>query len=99
MHFQEDVVNIKSNYINYRSRLGVEYRLSNKIKIRVGFKQARGALTADEEREGINFNPSFGVGIPLKIWQRQYMQLDYALDPGNFGEGLSHLFSFSMELK
>ena len=98
MHFQEDVVNITSNYINYRSRLGVEYHLFNNIKLRVGFKQGKGALTSDEGG-GINLKPSFGAGIPLKIWKRQFMQMDYALDPGNLGEGLSHLFSFSMELK
>ena len=97
--FQEDIVSIPGKYINYRARLGVEYRLANDIKLRGGLKQARGAFTSDEEKNGINLNPSLGVGIPLKIWERQYVQLDYALDLGGVGEGLSYLFSFSMELK
>ena len=99
IHFQEDMVSTTGKYINYRSRLGVEYRLSNNMKLRGGLKQARGALISDEKFFGINLKPSFGIGIPLKIWQRQYVQLDYAFDPGSVGEGLSHLFSFSMEYK
>jgi hypothetical protein len=47
--------------------------------------------------DGINLKPTFGIGAPLKVWQRQYIQLDYALDPGSVGEDLSHLFSFSFK--
>ena len=99
IYFQEDIVNIPDKYINYRIRLGMEYRLSNNVKLRLGFKQAQGALTFDEGKNSNNLKPSFGAGIPLKLWKRQYMQMDYALDPGNVDEGLSHLFSFSMELR
>ena len=98
IYFQEDMVSTPSKYINYRARLGIEYRLANNLKLRGGLKQTRGVMTSDE-KNGINLKPSFGVGIPLKIWKREYMQMDYALDPGNVGEGLSHLFSFSMKLK
>ena len=90
---------ISSNNINYRSRLGMEYRLPNNVKLRGGIAQVRGAITSDEKINGINLKPSFGVGIPIKVWKKQYLQMDYALDPGSVGEGLSHLFSFSMQLK
>lgn len=99
IYFQEDIVSIPDADINYRSRLGMEYRFSNGIKLYGGLKQARGALASNEKINGINLKPSFGAGIPVQIGPRQYMQLDYALDPGSVGEGLSHLFSFSMELK
>ena len=99
IYFQEDMVSTPGKYINYRSRLGIEYRLSNRIMIRGGLTQIQGVLTSDEEKNGFNLKPSFGAGIPLKIWEEQNVRLDYALDPGSVGEGLSHLFSFSMELK
>ena len=99
IYFQEDIVSIPDKYINYRYRLGMEYRLTNGIKLRGGFKQARGALTSDEEKPNYNFKPTLGAGVPVEIWEKQYMQMDYALDLGSVGEGLSHLFSFSMKLK
>ena len=98
INFQEDIVSTPGKYINYRSRLGMEYRLSNHVKIRWGLKQAQGAVTSDEEINGFNFKPSFGAGIPLQIWRTQFIKLDYALDSGNVGEGFSHLFSFAMEI-
>ena len=39
---------IPDNYINYRSRIGIEYHLSNDIKIRAGLKQGRGISSSDE---------------------------------------------------
>mgnify|MGYP001982919437 FL=1 len=92
------MVSTPSKYINYRARLGIEYRLANNLKLRGGLKQTRGVMTSDE-KNGINLKPSFGAGIPIKVWKKQYLQMDYALDPGSVGEGLSHLFSFSMQLK
>jgi hypothetical protein len=77
----------------------MEYRLTNDIKLRGGFKQARGAMSSDEEKPSYNFKPTLGAGVPVEIWEKQYMQMDYALDLGSVGEGLSHLFSFSMKLK
>ena len=99
IYFQEDIVSIPGNNINYRSRLGVEYRLPNNVKLRGGLAQVRGDITSDEKINGINLKPSFGAGIPLKVWKKQYLQMDYALDLGSVGEGLSHLFSFSMKIK
>ena len=97
IYFQEDIVNIPDKYINYRTRLGIEYRLSNNVKLRLGCKQARGTRTSDDKIDGFNLKSSFGIGAPIKVWQRQYIQLDYALDLGSVGEGLSHLFSFSLK--
>ena len=83
--------------VNYRSRFGSEFQLSNKVKIRWGTKQLWGTLPADTKLDGLNIKPTFGVGVPIQVWQKQYIQLDYALDPGSVGEGLSHLFSFSLK--
>ena len=94
--FQEDIMITPSDNVNYRSRFGTEFRLSNKVKIRWGAKQSWGALPTGTKFDGLNIKPSFGVGVPIKVWQRQYIHLDYALDPGSVGEGLSHLFSFSL---
>ncbi len=94
--FQEDIMVTPSDDVNYRSRFGTEFRLSNKVKIRLGAKQAWGALPMGTKMDGMNIKPTFGTGVPIKVWQRQYINLDYALDPGSVGEGLSHLFSFSL---
>jgi len=97
LFFQEDVMIIPNNDVNYRTRIGSEFRLANKTKLRFGAKQARGAIPSGTIMNGLNIKPTFGVGVPFKIWQRQYINLDYALDPGSVGEGLSHLFSFSFK--
>ena len=83
--------------VNYRTRIGSEYKLKNKIKLRGGLTQSYGAVPEGTKIDGIKLKPTVGIGAPLKVWQRQYIQLDYALDPGSVGEGLSHLFSFSLE--
>ena len=56
-----------------------------------------GAVPEGIKIDEINLKPTFGVGAPIKVWQRQYINLDYALDPGSAGEGFSHLFSFSLK--
>ena len=95
--FQEDIMISPGDDVNYRTRIGSEYKLKNKVKLRGGLKQSWGAIRRGTKMDGINLKPTFGVGAPLKVWQRQYIQLDYALDPGSVGEGLSHLFSFSLQ--
>ena len=97
LFIQEDIMITPNDDVNYRLRIGSEYRMENKIKLRTGIKQARGAFPADSIIEGLNIKPTFGVGVPLQVWQRQYINLDYALDPGSAGEGFSHLFSFSLK--
>ena len=95
--FQEDIMVTPNDDVNYRTRIGSEYKLKNKIKLRGGLKQSRGAVPEGTKIDGINLKPTFGVGAPLKVWQKQYIQLDYALDLGSVGEELSHLFSFSLK--
>ena len=83
--------------VNYRTRVGSEYKLNNNIQLRAGLKQSREAIQGETKMNGINIKPTFGIGVPLKVWERQYIHLDYALDPGSVGEGMSHLFSFSLQ--
>lgn len=94
---QEDIIISPNNHVNYRTRLASEYKLKNKVKLRGGIKQSWGALSAGTIMDGLNIKPTIGTGVPIKVWKRQYIQLDYALDPGSVGEGLSHLFSFSLK--
>ena len=96
LFIQEDIMITPNDDVNYRTRIGSEYRLANNIKIRGGVKQAWGAIPAGTQLKGLNIKPAFGVGVPIKVWHRQFINLDYALDPGSIGEGLSHLFSFSL---
>jgi len=96
LFFQEDIMITPGDDVNYRSRFGSEFKLSNKVKIRWGAKQSWGTLPAGTKLDGLNIKPSFGVGVPIKVWKRQYIDLDYALDLGSVGEGVSHLFSFSL---
>ena len=96
LFIQEDIMITPNDDVNYRTHIGSEYKLKNKIKLRGGLKQSRGAVPEGTKIDGINLKPTFGIGAPLKVWQRQYIQLDYALDLGSVGEGLSHLFSFSL---
>ena len=97
LFIQEDIMVTPNDDVNYCTRIGSEYKLKNKIKLRGGLKQSRGAVPEGTKIDGINLKPTFGIGAPLKVWQRQYIQLDYALDLGSVGEGLSHLFSFSLK--
>ena len=97
LFFQEDVMITPNNDVNYRTRIGSEFRLANKTKLRFGAKQARGAIPSGTIMNSLNIKPTFGVGVPFKIWKKQYINLDYALDPGSVGEELSHLFSFSFK--
>ena len=97
LFIQEDVIVTPNDDVNYCTRIGSEYKLKNKIKLRGGLKQSRSAVLEGTKIDGINLKPTFGIGAPLKVWQRQYIQLDYALDLGSAGEGLSHLFSFSLK--
>ena len=97
LFIQEDIMVTPNDDVNYRTRIGSEYKLKNKIKLRGGLKQSYGAVPEGTKIDGINLKPTFGVGAPLKVWQKQYIQLDYALDLGSVGEGLSHLFSFSLK--
>ena len=69
------------------------------MKIRLGVKQSWGALPYGKIVNRLNIKPTLGVGMPIQIWQRQYILLDYAIDPGTVGEGISHLFTFTVDFK
>jgi hypothetical protein len=97
LFFQEDIIVLPANDINYRLRYGTEFKLDNKIKIRFGAKQFYYALQPHLEQNPKKIKPSFGLGVPFKIWRGRYLNLDYALDLGLFNEGISHLFSFSAQ--
>ena len=97
LFIQEDIMITPNDDVNYRTRIGSEYKLKNKIKLRGGLTQSYGAVPEGTKIDGINLKPTFGIGAQLKVWQKQYIQLDYALDLGSVGEGLSHLFSFSLK--
>ncbi len=97
LFFREDIMISPSDDVNYRMRIGSEYKLKNKVKLRGGLKQSWGAIQGGTKVDGINIKPTFGAGVPIKVWKRQFVNLDYALDPGSVGEGLSHLFSFSLK--
>jgi len=96
--FQEDIMISPGDDVNYRIRIGSEYKLKNNVKLRAGLKQSWGAYPKGTKRDGINLKPTFGAGVPIKVWQKQSVQLDCALDPGSVGEGMSLLFSFSLQL-
>jgi len=96
LFIQQDIMLTPNDDVNYRTRIGSEYSLVNKVKIRGGLKQARGSIHLGTQLKGLNVIPAFGVGVPIQIWHRQFINLDYGLDLGNVGEGLSHLFSFSL---
>ena len=69
---------------------GAEYLLNYKstfpISIRMGIKELNNDLSF-----------SLGFGMPFKIGEKIKLHWDYALDPGIMSEGISHLFSFTME--
>ena len=97
LFFQEDIMISPIDDVNYRMRIGSEYKLKNRVKLRGGIKQSWGALSVGTIMDGLNIKPTIGAGVPIQVWQRQYIQLDYALDTWSVGEGLSHLFSFSLQ--
>ncbi len=97
LFIQEDIMITPNDDVNYRTRIGSEYKLKNKIKLRGGLKQSYGTVLEGTIMDGVNLKPTFGIGAPLKVWQRQLINLDYALDPGSVGEEQSHLFSFSLQ--
>ena len=73
-----------------KMHLGVEYSLNYKdsfpMLVRMGIKELNNDLSF-----------SLGFGMPFKIGKNLNLHLDYALDPGLVNEGLSHLFSFTIE--
>ena len=80
---QGDYINYDSHK-TYLSRIGYEYLISDKFSLRVGLK--------GQDNIGIGFGYIFDIhdSIPLL--------LDYSLDLGSEDEGISHLFTWSLNL-
>jgi len=89
-------ISIIENPLNSKKKLyhkfhfGAEYLLNYKnsfpIAIRMGIKELNNDLSF-----------SLGLGMPFKIGKNIKLHWDYALDPGMMNEGVSHLFSFTVE--
>ena len=83
---QED----KKEKLFSKIHFGAEYLLNYKntfpISIRMGIKELNNDLSF-----------SLGLGMPFRIGKKIKLYWDYALDPGMMSEGVSHLFSFTME--
>ena len=97
LFLQQDIILLPNDNVNYRSRLGIEYKLKNKLNFRGGLNQLKGTSLKGAKREKFNLKPTIGAGIPIQIWNKHYLQFDYAFDIGIVDEGFSHLFSFSLE--
>ena len=56
-----------------------DFCLKNKIKLRFGFKQASGTSPIIKDNLSNfpkNLKSSFGIGIPIKVWHKQYISFD-----------------------
>jgi len=93
---QVDLVPPPEQDMTTRFRGGVEYTYQENINIRLGLKQKYDSQLS-KETIPFNFAPSLGFGIPITIWKNKLLNFDYSLDYGNENEGLSHLFSWTME--
>ena len=85
----EEPLNSKEKLYS-KFHFGAEYLLNYKstfpISIRMGIKELNNDLSF-----------SLGFGMPFRIGEKIKLHWDYALDPGMMSEGISHLFSFTME--
>ena len=66
-----------------KHRFGLEYVYGNRFVLRAGLHK---------------LSPTLGFGVGIPIWDKNILQLDYSLDYGRRGEGLSHNFSWWMEI-
>ena len=74
-----------SEYEKYK--LGVEINPFRIIKLRFGLKE--------NSSDDVSHLIYFGAGYRLQSEMLGNMNIDYALDPGAVGEGITHLFSFT----
>ena len=81
---QYDKINVENGYF-LLSRFGYEYNSFKNYFIRLGLKGQ------DNFRLGFGYNFSSNDNIPLIM--------DYSLDLGSKNEGISHLFTWSLNLK
>lgn len=83
-----DNLDLSEKFYN-RYKVGLEF-YDNKyidfpILLRAGFNYVENDLSY-----------TLGFGAPIKINDSMIINIDYALDPGLMGQGISHLFSFSL---
>lgn len=79
-----------------RVRLGAESSHFESVFLRAGLIGQKSAGNSTSEELDLDF--TFGLGISHPLWKFEDLRFDYAIDPGNKGEGLSHLFSWSVRL-
>ena len=97
MFLSEEVMEINNDYY-FRTNLSGEYAFNNfniPIMIRLGLRQAQ--WTYIEEYE-FKFNPCFGLGLNTTIFSDKVLHIDYAFDYGMEKQGISNLFSLTLEL-
>ena len=94
---QNDMIIPPEQELTTRFRLGAEYFYNQKAYVRVGIKQKYDVHYYKEPIK-FNFSPSFGVGLPITRWSDNNVIINYSLDTGSENEGLSHLFTWVLEL-
>ncbi|NOZ08693.1 MAG: hypothetical protein GXO91_07460 [FCB group bacterium] len=77
-------------------RMGIESQLVEQVFFRGGLSAGSTASASGTKKFNLDYSLGFGIVYPL--WKLKDLQFDYAVDPGNQGEGLSHLVSFSFVL-
>ncbi len=94
---QIDLIAPPNQDMTTRLRGGVEYLYNDKFAFRMGIKQKYDSKFSDETLV-FNFEPSFGIGLPITVWKNYIINFDYSFDYGSENEGMSHLFTWTMEL-
>ncbi|MBC8213742.1 MAG: hypothetical protein ISR90_05905 [Candidatus Marinimicrobia bacterium] len=80
---QWDGIRSADHEFESKYRVGLEYIYDGIFMLRSGLN---------------NFSPTFGFGLIISAWNQKNIQMDYSLDYGRRGEGLSHNFSWWMEM-
>ena len=82
--FQYDYINYDS-YTQYISKLGYQYLINDKLSLRLGLKGTK--------------DIRFGFGYSFDINDTLPLLLDYSLHLGSENEGISHLFTWSFNIR
>jgi len=73
-------------------KLAAEARYAEMFFFRGGISASKTLANSSEKESDLDY--SFGIGILYPILMKS-VRIDYTIDPGNKGEGLSHLISWS----
>ena len=71
---------INSNIAN-RIRIGGEFKPINKVFLRAGLN---------------DFSPAVGIGLDYSLFEEDDAKIDYAFLLGSVGEGISHIFTYTL---